>query len=1198
MPLTIARELMERDPLLTMENLQKPETFCLVDRETKHTAYHVMILDLGLTTTAGELITRRRRCLVWDIPEKEIILGERLLDDLGIHPKKALDVLIKSTPKKGNDVMDEVHNMANEMPPLWEGEEEETEDVRIGTDSTDSLEREMDGMVERALRNGLPQAMGKSLRKLVRRYRDVWRMSIGPDGPARVTPFVTELKPDAEPYRCRARKYSMEDSAFMEEFVAQLKKYGLVVENYNAKWASPVVVVTKPGGGKRFCVDLRAVNAKCVAVAWPMPHQEAILRNLAGSRFWFKLDAFKGFWMMPLDEACQEIFSFMTDKGVYKPTRSMQGGMNSAPQYQGRMFEVFGELMFHKLIIWIDDLMGHAQREDDWFRTLERTLMLAERHSIKFNVEKCELFTTEVRFCGRIFTPEGVRHDPARIEALMAIPQPRTARDLQQFLMATQWMSRSIPEYNRKVHLLQRIYEDAMKDQPGRTKAIARRVRLCKYGWSPEHALAFEKLKMAVADTVQLAYPRKDRIQCLFSDANEVNSAAVVTQIPPEDLGKPVHGQRHEPLGFVGHKFAGPERNWSTVEKEGFAIKDGIDKLDYLVTTNEQFRLFTDHRNLVRIFSPTDVSKPTAQKLQRWALDIQRVNYVIEHIAGEDNVWSDLMTRWGAPDGGPDDQHLEVRTIRRITLQIEDGYRVRPLQRKEFQWPTVDEIRKAQRKWLRGTKRPKNGDDLFVTGKGQVIIPDECNELKLQLCAIAHAGGNSGHLGLKASLRKLGEFCHWAHCDEDMRTFCNACLNCLPTRGGVRIPRPLGTAVHGVRPNQVIHLDWLYMMAAQKGGRHDLQWNLIIRDDLSGMVKITPDHTPNAETTVEALLEWRAIFGTFELMVSDMASCFLANVVKELARRCGFAHHPTVAYGHYSNGSIEVINRNYLQLVRALLSELQWDKYDWPWLNHNIEHTINHRSQARTNGNAPVTVMMGRQPDNPLKQVFKRPGDEKYGEATLSKEHIQELVMQLQTSLNEMHKGAVQQSKKIRAVHRKRSDAYRRATAPNFQIGDYVLIGLPEPGKVPGKKLFMKWRGLYQITDSHENYTYEVRNMFNETDTRTVHGDRVRLYEHGKVNATEELKRQMDYDNERFAIEVFKDCRHSPETGELELLIGWKGFSEAEDSWEPICRLAMDVPKLVKAHAARMRKEKHHLADEVKELLKAEGVQFRVFLGF
>ena len=232
----------------------------------------------------------------------------------------------------------------------------------------------------------------------------------------------------------------------------------MVEENLNSEWASPVVVVKKPDGSRRMCVDLRGVNAISESTAWPMPFLEAIVNNLAGSKCWFKLDAFKGFWMMPLAEECREMFSFMTDRGVYTPKRSIQGALNSATQFQARMTEIFKSLIQDSLIVWIDDLLGYANSLERWFSTLEETLRLAAEYNIKLNLKKCDLFTRNVKLCARIFTPRGVAHDTARLEALLAIPQPKTARDLQQFLMATPCMSRSIPEYNKKVQSLQDIF--------------------------------------------------------------------------------------------------------------------------------------------------------------------------------------------------------------------------------------------------------------------------------------------------------------------------------------------------------------------------------------------------------------------------------------------------------------------------------------------------------------------------------------------------------------------------------------------------------------------------------------------------------------------------------------------------------------------------------------------------------------------
>ena len=59
---------------------------------------------------------------------------------------------------------------------------------------------------------------------------------------------------------------------------------------------------------------------------------------------------------MPLAEECQEMFSFMTDRAVFTPKRSIQGALNSATQFQAKMSEVFKSLLNGSLIVWIDDL--------------------------------------------------------------------------------------------------------------------------------------------------------------------------------------------------------------------------------------------------------------------------------------------------------------------------------------------------------------------------------------------------------------------------------------------------------------------------------------------------------------------------------------------------------------------------------------------------------------------------------------------------------------------------------------------------------------------------------------------------------------------------------------------------------------------------------------------------------------------------
>ncbi|CEO98942.1 hypothetical protein PBRA_007056 [Plasmodiophora brassicae] len=184
--------------------------------------------------------------------------------------------------------------------------------------------------------------------------------------------MITRLQPDATPYRCRPRSYNPKQKEFLDEMIRMLLENNLIYLNMNSRWASPVLVVKKPHGrGYRLCVDLRQVNSRTVPTAWPMPNIEAASRKLADMTCFFTIDAHKGFWLMPIAKECQEIFSFMTDNGVYTPTRSIQGATNSALQFQARIAKIFDDMKDH-LLIWIDDLLGFAKTEDDLLHQLAR----------------------------------------------------------------------------------------------------------------------------------------------------------------------------------------------------------------------------------------------------------------------------------------------------------------------------------------------------------------------------------------------------------------------------------------------------------------------------------------------------------------------------------------------------------------------------------------------------------------------------------------------------------------------------------------------------------------------------------------------------------------------------------------------------------------------------------------------------------
>ena len=114
-----------------------------------------------------------------------------------------------------------------------------------------------------------------------------------------------------------------------------------------------------------------------------------------------------------------------------------------------------------------------------------------------------------------------------------------------------------------------------------------------------------------------------------------------------------------------------------------------------------------------------------------------------------------------------------------------------------------------------------------------------------------------------------------------------------------------------MKPNQVLHFDYLYI-APKTDSSLNYQWLFVIRDDFSGMVLLTPVFVPNTHATVDALLQLRAVFGRSDVYVSDQASYFLSETMKELVAKIGAKQHFVTAYAHYSNGTIEIGNRQIL----------------------------------------------------------------------------------------------------------------------------------------------------------------------------------------------------------------------------------------------------------------------------------------------
>ena len=603
-------------------------------------------LDVELSTLVGKINIRHIKFLIVRQNLGLVYIGREVQRRLGIDP---MSTLIR---RQNKGFVADVDMSVTDIDDVADNDHSPTL-CSVSIDGTTEIDEALIRLVEKAVENGLPQTLAAKLTHLVAvEFRDLWRMTQGLDAPAKVRPMVIRLTPGATPRRCAQRRYNELERAFMHEHIAMLERNGLVYRNPDSAWASAALPVRKPDNTYRLCVDLRAVNALTIPSVWPMPHLEIVLQNLRGMRFFATLDLWQGYWQFPLDENSRDCQSIMTHEGVFTPTRMIQGSINSVNSFQSGMQEILGDLLYTICLLWIDDILVYANTIEELLENLRQIFTKLLAHGIRCSGKKCKLFLTSATWCGRVISEHGISPASEKIAALVELQTPVTGADLQQFICAMNWLRGALPNFNRVVKPLSDLLEKGLRMTQSRKSREAAKIKIQEIGWSAEHERAFAECKELLRNAVTLAFPDPNKMLCLFTDASEYAWGAILTQIPEEDLVRPVHLQRHEPLNFLGGYFKASSFNWSILEKEAYALVESCVRLEYLLIRDKGFKIFADHKNLLFLFDPsyrpTNLKKFTVAKLERWSLRLHALPFSIEHIDGVKNVWADLLSRWGA----------------------------------------------------------------------------------------------------------------------------------------------------------------------------------------------------------------------------------------------------------------------------------------------------------------------------------------------------------------------------------------------------------------------------------------------------------------------------------------------------------------------------------------------------------------------
>ena len=230
-------------------------------------------------------------------------------------------------------------------------------------DSEEQISEAFKNCIKEANKNGISDQGINRVKNFFTKYRDVFRIKLGPDPPANVPPLFITPEANCKPYRSPQRRYTPQQREFITNTVRELESIGAIYKNPSARWASPALAVPKPGSSTlRFTVDLRGPNARTVPIQPAMPHLASKFQDIFGSVCFAHMDLAHGYWQVPLAKESQEMMSIQSPVGVYSSRRLLQGGTDAGNHFQAVLQDKFDGRV-DKMLQWLDDFLFYASNE-------------------------------------------------------------------------------------------------------------------------------------------------------------------------------------------------------------------------------------------------------------------------------------------------------------------------------------------------------------------------------------------------------------------------------------------------------------------------------------------------------------------------------------------------------------------------------------------------------------------------------------------------------------------------------------------------------------------------------------------------------------------------------------------------------------------------------------------------------------------
>jgi hypothetical protein len=235
--------------------------------------------------------------------------------------------------------------------------------------------------------------------------------------------LAIRIREGAKLPRAKQRRFTREEALEVKKQLGELLKAGKVRESRSDS-AVGTLFVPKSDGTRRWCMDMRPINAITITDENKAPLQDTTRERIQGAKFFTRLDMRDGYHHLRIRKGDEYLTAFITEYGLYEWTVACFGLKNAPAEFARYMSNILREFLNNFVVVYFDDIIIFSKDEETHWQHVRKVLRRLQETKVNLKVKKCEFKVTETEFLGHIINGETSKMQYEKVKAILEWPIP------------------------------------------------------------------------------------------------------------------------------------------------------------------------------------------------------------------------------------------------------------------------------------------------------------------------------------------------------------------------------------------------------------------------------------------------------------------------------------------------------------------------------------------------------------------------------------------------------------------------------------------------------------------------------------------------------------------------------------------------------------------------------------------------------